>query len=166
MTWMERIIVVLAVALYVALTVVQMIYFGAPFGASAAPDLRMTGYSAQQVRDFLDAIGPEGRAAFFGVFRNLDTLFPPVLAMTLVIVFKALKPEFGKRAIGLFSLLALSYLAADLIENKFLGDLEHGPDFVDTALAANMMTQVKYGILGVIVLCLLAAALTGRKART
>ncbi|WP_085308450.1 hypothetical protein [Planktotalea arctica] len=163
MNMLERIILALAIALYAGLNAVQIIYFGPPFGASAAPDLRLTGYTPQEVHAFLEHIAGDGRAVFFGLFRTLDTVFPPVLAVALVIVLKRVRPEFGRSIIGLFSLLALGYMFADLVENKFLSDLETSQDFRRTASVASMMTTVKYGLLGFVFLCLSVAAVTKRR---
>lgn len=166
MTLAERIILGLAIGLYAALMVVQIRYFGAPYGESAAPDLRLTGYTPQHLQVFLADIGPDGRSIFFGSFRALDTVFPPILAMAFVIVFKSLQQQFGKIGLGVFALLALGYLTADLFENSFLNALETTQDFNRVALTGSMMTQVKYALLGAITLCFVGVALIKRKKRS
>ncbi|MGB7318130.1 MAG: hypothetical protein WBC85_09215 [Planktotalea sp.] len=149
-----RYVLFAALGLFAALNVLQVFAFGAPFGDSAALDLRMTGYTAGQARGFLEAIGEDGQRIFFGVFRWLDTLFPPLLAVSLVILFRHIRPRRNGVIIGLYALLPLAYLVADLTENTFLKKLRIEEGFDIAVRFANEATILKYSVLGVALLTL------------
>lgn len=164
MNGFARLVIGMTALLFVLLNLVQIIAFGAPFGVSAAPDFRITGYSVADARAFLDAIGDSGRGVFFGYFRWLDTVFPPLLALSLVILFRQIRPLRRGLVVGLFALLPLAYLVADLAENAALKTLQTEEGFARAVSLASDATILKYSILGVTALLLLLFAVLERKA--
>lgn len=132
---------------FAVLTGLQLWEFGPPWGETAAPDLRHFGYTPIQIERFLERIGAEGRAMFFGLFRKIDMVFPVLFAASLLVMFRALHPRMAGVRIGFFAVLVLCYLVADLLENRFLWSLQASPDFEHTVRMASTMTLVKYGSL-------------------
>lgn len=165
MSLRARLVIVAAGVLFVSLNLVQLLVFGAPFGTSAALDLRLGGYSAADARAFLDGIGGAGRDVFFGLFRWIDTAFPPLLALSLLILFRQIRPHRKGMITVLFALLPLAYLSADFVENSFLRDLQIEAGFEATARFASEATRLKFSILGVSGIVLLLFAALERKAR-
>ncbi len=77
-------------------------------------DMRLTGYSHAEVKDFVAAIGDEGAALYLGWQLWLDTIFPPLLGAVLFLCYRWLFPGLPGLIIGAVSLV---YVAADLLEN-------------------------------------------------
>lgn len=164
MSRLERALLALTLALFMCLSVIQVIVFGAPFGETAALDTRIAGYNVDDARAFLSAIGPKGHIAFFGYFRWVDTIFPPLLALSLVVLFRQIRVRRSGVIIGLFALLPLAYLFADLVENTFLKRLRFEDGFDVAVRFAQDATILKYSTLGVTILVLIGFALFERKA--
>lgn len=99
-------------------------------------DMRLGGYSFEEVRDFLTALGDEGTALYLDVQLWLDMLFPPLLATVLFLCFRWLFPGWPGLVIGT---LSLSSIGVDYLENAALaGMLRAGaarvtPEMVATA---------------------------------
>ena len=77
----------------IALSAIYFVVLGAwstwaiSAGAGWLPifDARVLGYDQEQARAFLLALSPEGLASYKGLFRQADTVFPILLAATLVL---------------------------------------------------------------------------------
>ncbi|WP_371168297.1 hypothetical protein [Aliiroseovarius sp. 2305UL8-7] len=83
-------------------------------------DLRPTGYSANEARAFLSALGETGRAQYLGAQHWLDTFYPGLLAVSLVLSYFLLFPR--RWAVG-FSFLAMLAAVFDWNENIAVADL-------------------------------------------
>ena len=56
-------------------------------------DMRPTGYSVDEARDFLSALSTEGRAFYLDVQHWLDFAFPGLFALSLILGFLKLAPR-------------------------------------------------------------------------
>ena len=77
-------------------------------------DMRFTGYSFEEARDFVAAIGDEGAALYLGAQFWLDMVFPPLLGAVLLICYLYLFPRWIGWAMGAG---ALAYVIVDYLEN-------------------------------------------------
>ncbi len=106
-------------------------------------DLRVRGYSLVEAQDYLAALPAEGSARYLGPVRVLDTLFPVLMALTLM---WWMRPHRG--AMGLVCMaVAAGYAVLDLAENAAVATLlRAGVDGADaTAVAlASALTQAKF----------------------
>ncbi|PFG65087.1 hypothetical protein AXZ77_3736 [Thioclava sp. ES.031] len=115
-------------------------------GGLRLPEMRLTGYSFEDARAFLAAIGDEGRAFYLGVQLRLDTLFPPLLAAVLFLCFRGLYPGLSGLIIGTAS---LSSVIVDYLENAALAAmLRAGPEALtpEMVATANQWTTAKWGL--------------------
>ncbi len=123
MTGLRRITWALAAAtlgLYLAIVLWSLPIIAADAGGRAPFDLRPPGYSPDEARGFLAAPGETGHAHYEGPQRLLDRIYPPVLAVTLILAFWQL---FARRAaLGLGPVAALGAWF-DLRENAAVADL-------------------------------------------
>lgn len=113
-------------------------------GGLRLPEMRLTGYSFEDLQAFLAAIGDEGRDFYLGVQLWLDMLFPPLLAAVLFLCFRWLYPGFAGRIIGTAS---LSSVVIDYLENAALAViLRAGPEALTLEMAAeaNQWTIAKW----------------------
>lgn len=83
-------------------------------------DMRFTGYSFEDVQDFLAAIGDEGTALYLGPQFWLDMIFPPLLGAVLFMIYRWLFPGLRGLIIGAVS---LTYVATDFLENLAIAAL-------------------------------------------
>ncbi|MGY6536360.1 MAG: hypothetical protein ACXIVG_13530 [Pararhodobacter sp.] len=84
----------------------------APQGATPLPDVSLTGHDAERLVAWMAGMTDRGRALVLGPFRVLDTVFPLLLALTLVITGAARHVWLG--------LAGLAYAGADLAENAVI----------------------------------------------
>ena len=77
-------------------------------------DVRFTGYSFEDVQDFVAAIDDEGAALYLGPQMWLDVIFPPLLGAVLFMSYRWLFPRLPGLIIGTVS---LTYVATDVLEN-------------------------------------------------
>lgn len=97
-------------------------------------DMRFTGYSVDEARSFVAAIGDEGAALYLGAQHRLDTVFPPLLGAVLFLFYRWLFPGFPGLIIGMVS---LTYVAADILENlAVVAMLRAGADGLTPEMAA------------------------------
>lgn len=97
-------------------------------------DLRPFGYDAAEARALLSALGEGGGDFYLNVQHRLDTAYPALLAVVLVLSFRALS-----RGVVLGFLVGVSVLAAvfDYLENLAVRDmLLAGPEGTTEAMAA------------------------------
>lgn len=136
----------LAAVLFAVLAVMSVAYLeteaGGPF------DGRLAGYSWDAAKAYLAALKPAQQALYTGSFRLLDTIFPTVLAASLVLWARHLAPRPWRIV---FYLLAALYLVADLVENALVAQmLAIGAENISpypVAIAA-LFTKAKWAFLG------------------
>ncbi len=121
-------------------------------------DMRPGGYDLEQARDFLAALGPEGRAFYEDVQLRLDTIYPAMMAATLGIglfwLWRGLSPALGA------GLAAVAGAAAvcDYFENGAIRTmLEAGADGITPGMVASASGagQAKAGLTTVAMTALL-----------
>lgn len=100
-------------------------------------DSRVQGYDLAAAEAYLGALSAGARALYLGVFRTLDTAFPVLLSLTLIVGIVTRAPG----ALGLLRMIALAatvaYLALDLSENAVVAQMLRAPE----ALTADLVTQ-------------------------
>ena len=83
-------------------------------GGDPAFDLRPGGYAFAEARDFIAALGSEGRGFYLNVQHRLDLVYPALLGAVLVIALVKLAP----RRIGwLLAAVAVAGSVFDYLEN-------------------------------------------------
>jgi len=83
-------------------------------------DMRPAGYSLAEAQAFLAALSPAGLVQYLGIQHALDTAYPALLALTLVVASLYLVRGGGRWALVL---LALVGVAADYTENAAVRSL-------------------------------------------
>lgn len=109
-------------------------------------DMRFTGYSFEDVRDFVAAIGAEGVALYLGPQMWLDMIFPPLLGAVLFMTNRWLFPGLPGLIIGAVS---LTYVVTDILENLAItAVLRAGADGVtqEMAATAHRWTTTKWSL--------------------
>lgn len=109
-------------------------------------DMRITGYSFAEAKDFVTAIGEEGVALYLGPQLWLDMIFPPLLGAVLFFCYRWLFPGWVGLAIGSMS---LTYVFLDYLENlALLTILRAGPNFMTPEMVAlaNQWTITKWSL--------------------
>ena len=109
-------------------------------------DMRFTGYSYADVREFVSAIGDEGTALYLGAQYWLDMVFPPLLGAVIFLFFRWLFPGLPGPIVGI---LSFTYVGADILENLAIAAiLRAGANDVTTEMAAtaNQWTTIKWGL--------------------
>lgn len=126
------------------------LYLGGQLRAQAggAPpfDLRVFGYSFNEARAYLQALSPAGYALYQGPSAWADTVFPPLLGLTLAWWMRPYAGAFGMVCV----MAAMSYVALDWGENHFVQRmLTAGPDLLAYAdvQRASVMTKGKFAAL-------------------
>jgi hypothetical protein len=104
-------------------------------------DMRPTGYSVEEARAFLAALGDEGRVFYRDVQHWLDLAFPGLFALALILAFLRLAP----RVLALvLSAVAVASAGFDWAENAAVAGLLTTPDPTDAAIMmASRMTLLK-----------------------
>ncbi|MCK0172315.1 hypothetical protein MWU53_14725 [Aliiroseovarius sp. S1123] len=118
-------------------------------------DLRPSGYTTEEARAFLSALSESGRAHYLGVQHKLDTLYPGLMALSLILAYLLLFPT--KWAAG-FSVLAGLAAVFDWSENSAVADLLRlGAEGIDEEVvsAAAQFTMLKSGFVAVALTILL-----------
>lgn len=109
-------------------------------------DMRFNGYSFEEVRSFVAAIGDEGAALYLGAQFWLDMVFPALLGAVLIICYLRLFPSW----LGLImSGGAFIYIVIDYLENFAIATMLHaGANGItqDMAATADQWTTTKWGL--------------------
>ncbi len=118
-------------------------------------DMRPMGYSPDEARSFLAALGDKGRALYLGPQAQLDLLYPLVLAIVLAGAVSALIADWRLR--GILYIFILGGMLADYTENTFVALMleytEPVPDrLASLASKATVVKSVSTGIAMVVVL--------------
>lgn len=109
-------------------------------------DMRFTGYSFEDARSFVAAIGDEGADLYLGTQFWLDMVFPALLGAVLIICYLRLFPGW----IGLImSAGAFIYIGIDYLENFAIAAILHAGAnamTLDMAAMADQWTTTKWGL--------------------
>ncbi|MFT4959029.1 MAG: hypothetical protein ACI92Z_000101 [Paracoccaceae bacterium] len=111
-------------------------------------DMRPFGYSPDEARAFLAALGDKGRALYLGPQNMLDLLYPFVLAITLAGAVAALIADWRLR--GVLYTVILGGILADYVENTFVALMLEYTEPVPDKLArfASKATVIKSALTG------------------
>lgn len=123
MSWLERItwaFVGATLAVYLLIVGWSLPLIAADAGGMTPFDMRPMGYSLDEARAFLSALGEAGFAQYTGVQAMLDTIYPALLAVMSVLAFWQL---FPRRWAGGLAVLALVVMWLDWQENIAVADL-------------------------------------------
>jgi len=136
-------------------------------GGLPAFDLRPTGYSHDEALAFLAALSPEGRAFYLDVQQWLDTAYPALLGVVLVMAFGFL---FRGALRWIAIVFALAGAVFDYLENAAVaGMLRAGAEGItpDMVATASRWTVLKSGAVTLAMLMLIAglAMLLWRRVR-
>lgn len=128
-------------------------------------DLRPMGYSFDEAQAFLAALSPEGRVFYLDVQQWLDTAYPALLGVTLVMAFRFL---FRGALRWVAIAFALAGTVFDYLENAAVaGMLRAGSEGItpDMVATASRWTLLKSGAVTLAMLMLIAglAMLVWRK---
>ncbi|HQF30060.1 MAG TPA: hypothetical protein PLJ34_01325 [Hyphomicrobiales bacterium] len=139
-------------------------YIRADAGGLEPLELRLGGYTADEARAFLVALGAEGRAFYRGVQLVVDAIFPLIYASTLSLIaflltigrltcrrIPARLCQWGPVVIA-FAAMLLDYRENFLVIEM----LDMAPEAVGDDLAgmASLMTQLKASLLAVLLVVL------------
>ncbi|MEZ5839365.1 MAG: hypothetical protein R3D02_02665 [Hyphomicrobiales bacterium] len=135
-------------------------YIRADAGGLEPLELRLGGYTPDEARQFLVALGGEGRAFYRGVQLVVDAIFPLTYASTLslgafLLTIGRLSCRRVPAALCNWGPVVIAFAAMllDYRENFLLIDmLDMQPDAVSDALAASasLMTRLKASLLAVL----------------
>ena len=127
--------------LYMVMLIWTLPHLTAMAGGLVPFDLRPMGYSPNDARAFLGALGPDGAAYYLGVQQRLDTVFPALLALVLVISFRKLAPRKLGLTLGGLAVLAAAF---DYAENLAVRSMLQAGVVTDAmAQRASAMTIAK-----------------------
>ena len=119
-----------AVAIYAYMMSVTLPHLAEMSGGLTVFDLRAGGYDFETARTLIANLGIDGRQYYQGVQHLLDSIYPPLLALTVIFWMWRFAPRW--RAVGwplpnpvLWTLMGIAALAAvfDLIENAMVGQM-------------------------------------------
>ena len=119
-------------------------------------DLRPAGYSFDEAQAFLAALSPEGRAFYLDVQQWLDTAYPALMGVTLVMAFGFL---FRGALRWIAIVFALAGAVFDYLENAAVaGMLRAGSEGItpDMVATASRWTLLKSGAVTLAMLMLIA----------
>lgn len=131
-----------------------MLAWSLPFIAAEANgippfDMRPTGYSFQEAREFLGTLSPEGRDFYLEVQHRLDLAYPALIAFTLFSAIVLLTPSRLGALRYPLALLPVAGSIFDYLENHSVAEmLAVGADGLTAELAsrANIYTVLKSGL--------------------
>ncbi len=148
----------ITMAIYLAMLFWTMPGISAQAGGLIPFDMRPSGYSFEEAREFLSALTEEGRTLYLGPQHVLDLFYPGLLMLTLILGYFLL---FSKPwAIG-FSGVAVFAAVFDWSENaKVAGLLKTGPAALtpEQVASASLLTVLKSGAVTLCMIALLAGA--------
>ncbi|KIN61893.1 hypothetical protein Z946_749 [Sulfitobacter noctilucicola] len=109
-------------------------------------DARFGGYGVDESRSYIAALSDDQTALYQGAFRQIDTVFPILLAITLIGVIWQHARNVNAVVRGVIALSPCVYLALDLAENAAVAHmLTTGPQVSAGAiLQASAYTVAKW----------------------
>lgn len=139
-----------------ALNYAAMLVYSIPKLVSAADglwpfDLRIRGYSVEDATEYVTTITNEGRLFYLEVQQMLDTFFPALLAISLMITLFRLAPKLP--ALYLFPITGALF---DYYENAAVAQilLTNAPD-QGLVEMASLLTGVKFAAIAISLLAIL-----------
>lgn len=116
-------------------------------------DIRLRGYSADEAKAFLAALSDEGRDFYLNVQHRLDSAFPALLAVVLVIAYAQVFHGWVRWAA---STLALAAAGFDYLENAAVAVMLRAGDGLTEAMVtvASQWTERKWIAVGLALLAL------------
>ena len=133
----------LAVAVYLTMLFWTLPAISVGAGGLMPFDMRPTGYSGDEAREFLAALTDEARGLYQGPQHWLDLFYPALLAIVLIGAVRGLVPN--RMVASTLILAALVGAASDYVENWHIAQMLAQTDPVDDdrVRAASLATQVK-----------------------
>ncbi|MBB5516720.1 hypothetical protein FHS89_002760 [Rubricella aquisinus] len=128
------------------------------------------GYSYEEARAYLKALDPHGLRVYLGPQRQIDTIFPVLMALFVIgLTLRSINiASWGSR--GAFILGAVAMAGFDLLENARVADMLVSGAMIITpeqVAAASTVTIFKFITYGVVLTCLvLSIAVEHWKDRT
>ncbi|NOR63070.1 MAG: hypothetical protein GQ535_11335 [Rhodobacteraceae bacterium] len=110
----------LACAVYLAMLVWTMPALTAFSGGQPVFDMLPAGYTFKQALALIDSLGEEGRAYYLDAQHKLDTVYPPLLAISFALSFRLL---FRRKVAFAMIALAVSAAGFDLLENAAVSSM-------------------------------------------
>jgi hypothetical protein len=128
-------------------------------------DMRPMGYSPDEARSFLAALGDKGRALYLGPQAQLDLVYPLVLAVVLAGAVSVLISDWRLR--GVLYVFVLGGMLADYTENTFVALMLEYTEPVPDRLAnlASKATVVKSVLTGLAMIAVLVGLIRAGKKR-
>lgn len=146
----------LAIIGLTAINFAMMIFYAAPKLMQAAEgmplfDTRIMGYSLETATHYLRTITPEGRLFYLETQLMLDTFFPALLAISLMLTLYRLAPK-----LPVLFLFPISGALFDYYENAAIGQmlLTNAPD-QGLVEMASLLTGLKFASIAVSLLAIL-----------
>lgn len=130
-------------AVYLAMVLWSLPFIQTEAGGLRPFDLRPCGYSPDEARAFLNALGKSGRSFYLGTQHRLDLFFPGLLAVLMILGLSRLYSRRWTVALGL---IAVSAAFCDYEENIAVADLLRlGPTGIDEEVVsiASLFTMLK-----------------------
>ncbi|MFK7874743.1 MAG: hypothetical protein AB8B71_03035 [Paracoccaceae bacterium] len=121
-------------------------------------DMRPGGYSAELANSLIDALGPSGRWYYLTRQIPLDLVYPSLMALTLISLFKWLgSRDVSQRLVRIGTWFSIAAAIADYLENVgiCLMILSWPEISANTVLAASAASIVKSGLTTTAVLIVL-----------
>ncbi len=146
--------VALCAAVYAAMLAWSLPHLHALAGGLAIFDERISGYTPAQARALLSALGGKGRAFYLGAQQWLDTAFPGLLALVLILSYRRL---YARGPALVLAAVALIYAAFDYGENALVARLlQAGDEQVNAQLveATSRLTRAKYAAVAIALVAL------------
>ncbi len=142
-------------AVYLAMLAWSLPHLTALAGGLPMFDMRPGGYSGDEARALLAALGDDGRAFYLNVQHRLDAVFPALEALALSLSFPRLFPRLVSRVLIAVSLAAAAF---DWLENVAVADLLRADPLAVTApmiAVASRWSVLKSGCVSVAMTALL-----------
>ena len=110
--------------LYLVMVLWSLPYIAGQAGGLTPFDMRPSGYSTDEARQFLSALSDPGRAFYLETQHLLDAIYPGALGITMILAALLLY-----RALMRYLLICLSFVAcsADYVENFAVADMLRAP---------------------------------------
>jgi len=139
-----------------ALNYAMMLVFSTPKLLTAADglwpfDMRIMGYSLEEATQYVTTITPEGRLFYLEVQQMLDTFFPALLGISLMLTLYRLAPK-----LPVMFLFPVSGALFDYYENASIAQilLTNAPD-QGLVEVASLLTGLKFASIAISLLAIL-----------
>ena len=138
------------------LNLAMMLVYSSPILISEAEglwpfDMRIIGYSHEAATLYVNTITPEGRLFYLEVQQMLDTFYPALLALSLMVTLYRLAPK-----LPVLYLFPISGALFDYYENASVAQilLTNAPD-AGLVEMASLLTGLKYASIAISLLAIL-----------